>query len=147
MLTGSPSHRISPEIKRVLQLSKQTKVGDWYLYQNHTKIKIYGCMLAPYKIQRYLPILLFALEYYRQIINANEVNFVNAKKKANFKIKDQLGPFICNSGEAGKEEDLILHRMKFQIIFVWIYDPLEFITKKRQKVKLGPFIHHPIPKL
>ena len=44
---------------------------------------------------------LFALEYYRKIINANEINFVNAKKKANFKIKDQLGPFICNSREAG----------------------------------------------
>ena len=24
---------------------------------------------------------------------------------------------------------------------------MEFITKKRQKVKLGPFIHHPIPEL
>jgi len=34
--------------------------------------------------------------------------------------------------------------MKFQISFFWRYDPLEFITKKRQKVKLGPFIHHPI---
>lgn len=37
--------------------------------------------------------------------------------------------------------------MKFQRIFVWRYDPLEFITKKRQKVKLGPFIHHPIPEI
>ena len=34
--------------------------------------------------------------------------------------------------------------MKFQRIFVWKYDTMEFITKKRQKVKLGPFIHHPI---
>lgn len=24
---------------------------------------------------------------------------------------------------------------------------MEFITKKRQKVKLGPFIHHPIPEI
>jgi len=37
--------------------------------------------------------------------------------------------------------------MKFQKIFTWRYDPLEFITKKRQKVKLGPFIHHPIPEI
>ena len=87
---------------------------------------------------------LFALEYYRKIINADEVNFVNANKKANFKIKYQLGPFICNSRKEGKEADLILQRMKFQRSFVWRYDPLEFITKKRQKVKLGTFIHHPI---
>lgn len=37
---------------------------------------------------------LFALEYYRQIINSDEVNFVSTKKKVYFKIKDQLGPFI-----------------------------------------------------
>ena len=90
---------------------------------------------------------LFTLGYYRQIINADKVNFINAKKKAYFKIKDQLGPFICNSREAGKEVDLILQRMKFQRRFVWRYDPLEFITKKRQKLKLGPFIHHPIPEI
>ena len=24
---------------------------------------------------------------------------------------------------------------------------MEFITKKRQKVNLGPFMHHPIPKI
>lgn len=34
--------------------------------------------------------------------------------------------------------------MKFQRSFIWRYDNLEFITKKRKKVKLGPFIHHPI---
>ena len=45
-------------------------------------------MLAPYKLPRYLPRRLFALEYYRKIINADDINFVNAKKKANFKIKD-----------------------------------------------------------
>jgi len=37
--------------------------------------------------------------------------------------------------------------MKFQRSFVWRHDPLEFITKKREKVKLGPFIHHPIPEI
>jgi len=39
MLKGSPSPRINPKIKRVLQLSKQSKVGDWYLYfsdRSHT---------------------------------------------------------------------------------------------------------------
>jgi len=55
---------------------------------------------------------LFSLEYYRQIINSDEVNFVKAKKKAQLKIKDQLGPFICNIKEAGKDADLILQRLK-----------------------------------
>jgi len=97
MLIGSPPPRISSNIRRILQLSKQSKVGDWYLYQNHTEIRIYGCELAPYKLPKYLPMSLFALEYYRQIINSNEVHFVKSKKKAQLRIKDQLGPFICNS--------------------------------------------------
>ena len=101
-------------------------------------------MLSPYKLPKYLRMRLFALEYYRQIISADETNFVNVKKKANFKIKDKLGPFICNSREADHEVDLILQSMKFQKSFTERYDPLEFITRKRQKVKLRPFIHHPI---
>lgn len=96
MLLGSPPPRISLDIRRILQLSKQHKVGDWYLYQNHTEIRIYGCELAPYKLPRYLPMRLFSLEYYRQIINLDEVHFVKAKKKAHLRIKDQLGPFVCN---------------------------------------------------
>lgn len=83
------------------------------MYQNHTEIRISGCMLAPYKLPKYLPMRLFALEYYRKIIGADETNFVNAKKKANFKIKYQLGPFICNYREASCEADLILQSMKF----------------------------------
>jgi len=82
MLIRSPPPRISSDIRRILQLSKQHKVGDWYLCQNHTEIRIYSCELAPYKLPKYLPMRLFSLEYYRQIINSNEVHFVKAKKKA-----------------------------------------------------------------
>jgi len=53
MLLGSPPPRISVDIKRILQLSKQYRVGDWYLYQN-TEIRIYGCELAPDTVPRYL---------------------------------------------------------------------------------------------
>ena len=106
-------------------------MGDWYLYQNHTEIRIYGCQLAPYKLPKYLPMKLFSLEYYMQIINSNEVNFVKAKKKAQLKIKDQLGPFICNGREARKEVDLILQRLNLKQSFIWRYDPLDFIYKRR----------------
>jgi len=82
MLIGNPLPRISADIERVLQLSKQYKVGDWYLYQNHTEIRIYGCEIPPYKLPRYLPIRLFALEYYRKMINFDEIHFVKTKKKA-----------------------------------------------------------------
>lgn len=50
MLTSSPQPKISQEIKRVLQLAKNSKVGDYYPYQNHIEIRVYGCHLAPYKL-------------------------------------------------------------------------------------------------
>lgn len=123
MLLGSPPPKISADIRRFPQLSKQYKVGDWYLYQNHTEIRIYGCELPPYKFPKYLPMRLFALEYYRKMINSNEVHLVKTKKKAQLRIKEKLGPFNCNSREAGKEADEILQRLKLKQSFMWTYDP------------------------
>lgn len=117
------------------------------MYQNHTEIRIYGYELAPYKLPRYLPMRLFSLEYYRQIINLDEVHFVKAKKKAQLRIKYQLGPFVCSSREAGKEAEEILLRLKLKQSFMWRYDPYDFICNRRQKNKMAPYIHHRIPEI
>jgi len=148
MLTGNPPSRIGDEIKSILQLSKQYRVGDWYLYQNHTKIKIYGCELPPFKLPKYVPLRLFALEYYRQMINSYQIHFTKAKKKAHLKIKDHLGPFICNNREAGKVAEAILEsHMKLNKIFGWKYDPHSFIYDRRMKNRLSPYFHHRIPEI
>ena len=49
ILNRQSNPRISPETKRILHLSDQAKIGDWYLCQNYTEIRVYGCELAPYK--------------------------------------------------------------------------------------------------
>jgi len=147
MPIGSPPPRISADIRRVLQLSKQYKVGDWYLYQNHTEIRIYGCKLAPYKLPRYLPMRLFSLDYYRKIINFDEVHFVKAKKKEQLQIKDQLGHFVCNNREAGRVAEEIIQGLKLKQSFIWRYDPFHVICNRRQKNKLCPYIHHQIPQI
>lgn len=42
------------------------------------------------------------------MINIDQLHFVSTKKKSQFKIKTQIGPFICNARVAGKEvEDLV----------------------------------------
>jgi hypothetical protein len=56
MLSGRPEPRINEEIQRVLHLSDLAKTGDWFLYQNHTEIRVYGCELAPYKLPKYFPV-------------------------------------------------------------------------------------------
>jgi len=100
MVTSTIQPRISQEINRELQLAKKSKVGDWYLYQNHTEIRVYGYQLAPYKLPKYLLMRIYALEYFRKIINLDEVNFLSARKKTQFNMKNQLGPFICLNREA-----------------------------------------------
>jgi hypothetical protein len=81
MLGGKPEPRINDEVQRILHLSDNTKTGDWYLYQDYTEIRVYGCDLAPYKLPKYLPVRIFSLEYIRQIINSDDIHFVSLKKK------------------------------------------------------------------
>jgi hypothetical protein len=54
MLSGRPEPRINDKVQRILHLSDNTKTGDWYLYQNHTEIRVFGCELAPYKLPKYV---------------------------------------------------------------------------------------------
>lgn len=82
ILSSHTEPRISPEIKRMLHLSDQAKTGDWYLYQNYTKIRVYGYELAPYKLPKYVPMRIFSLEYIRQIINMDELHFISGKRKS-----------------------------------------------------------------
>ena len=83
------------------------------------------------------------------MINSDIVHFCNAKKKAQLRIKSQLGPFVCNSRDAGKEAERILEEyLRLQKSFYWVpYDPSSFICDRRMKNKLSPYIHHKIPEI
>jgi len=106
---SSPPPRLTDEMQKILQLSKNYSIGDWYFYQDHTVIRIYGCELAPYRLPKYVPMRLFALEYFRRFGNVDMVQFYSRNKKAQLKIKHQLGPFIFNKREeAWEEADKIL---------------------------------------
>jgi len=121
-------------------LVDQATIGDWYCDQNYTEIRVYGCELPPYKLPKYLPIIIFALEYIRQRFNVDEVHFVAAKKKSQFKLKAQVGPFIYNTRAAGEEENKLL-KEKFGLSFTWSYDPMGVISKLRVENKFTAYHH------
>ena len=75
------------------------------------------------------------------MINADEVHFVSAKRKSQFRIKSQIGPFICNIKVAGEMADRILKKMKLTHSFTCSYDPMGIISKKRVENKFTPNIH------
>jgi hypothetical protein len=147
MLSGRPEPRINEEVQRILQLSDNAKTGDWYLYQNYTEIRVFGCELAPYKLPRYVPVRIFALEYIRQIMNSDDIHFVSLKKKQQLRIKGQIGSFICNSRGAGEEADRILKEMKFFKSFAWHYDPYGIISEMRVNNKSVLYAHEPKPEI
>ena len=103
--------------------------------------------MVPYKIPKYLPMRVFSLEYIRKMIDADKLHFVSTKKKSQFRIKSQIGPFICNRRVAGAKADGIPKEMKFTHSFTWSYDPMGIILKKRVQHKCTPYIHTPRPKI
>ena len=74
---------------------------------------------------------IFALEYIRKMLNSYEIHFVIEKEKAQFRIKTQVGPFVCNTRTTWEEADNILKEMKFNLSFTWSYDPCGIISKLR----------------
>lgn len=78
-------------------------------------------------------------------MNLDSVNFLAAKKKTQFKLKNQVGPFICNSKEAGAEAAKQLLVYKFSESFLWYYDLYGIISKMREKCKLTPYVHDKKP--
>ena len=110
-------------------------------------IRIYGYEICPYRLPRYVSMRLFALEYYRQLINSDLTHFHSTKKKAQLKFKDQLGPFIMNKKEGWQEADLILKdQCNLKRSFWWVpYDPLGFISAQRVKYRLTPYDHYKNP--
>lgn len=81
------------------------------------------------------------------MINADLVHFCNAKKKAQLRIKNQLGPFVCNTRDVWKEAEFFLEdHLRLRKNFRWVpYDSNSFRCDRRMKNKLSPYIHHRIP--
>lgn len=122
-------------------------MGDWYCYQNYTEIRVFSCELPPYKLPKYLPVRTFTLEYLRQRLNADEVHFVAAKNKSQFKLKAQVGPLIYNTRAAREEANKLLKEMKNSLNFSWSYDPLGVISKLKVEDKFTPYHHTTRPKM
>jgi len=82
---------------------------------------------------------IFSLEYIRQMINMDELHFISRKRKSQFKIKSQVGSFICNTRSACIEAYSILKQMGFQPSLPWSYGPFSIISNLRVELKTTPY--------
>ena len=92
---------------------------------------------------------LFALEYFRQFIRLDLTHFYAAKKKAQLKTRNQLGPFVFNKREAWEDTDKVLgEKLKLKQSFYWAsYHPDHFISYRKLKNNLTTYVHHKIPEI
>jgi hypothetical protein len=73
--------------------------------------------------------------------------FSGKGKKAQLKVRNQLGHFIYNKREEGwQEPDRMLESLGLQTSFLWKpYDPNHFITLRRVKYRLSGYDHVRLP--
>ena len=74
---------------------------------------------------------IFALEYLRKIPNSDSIKFMATKKKTQFKLKNQFGPFIINHRDAEKGITKKLLEFRFDESFPWNYDPQRILKQTK----------------
>lgn len=89
--------RVLPQQTRIIQLSKDVRVGDWYYFWDHVEIRVYGSKLPPYQLLVFMPMIIFYLDFIKRSLNTDQIHFVFAKKGYIFKLPMVVGPFVVNS--------------------------------------------------
>ena len=54
LMHGETPPRIFGECMKLIQQAPNVKVGEWYIFKDHTIIRVYGAEVKPYKIPIYL---------------------------------------------------------------------------------------------
>ena len=105
--------RVLEEMKIMLQSSSEDRIGDWFLYKDFTISRVYGFTGEPYKLPVFLTPRIFALEFMRARLCAEEEHFGAFKKSSNIKFPVKVGPFIFKNKSAFMIVEKLLEIMDF----------------------------------
>ena len=101
-------------MKSMMQSLPKDRSGDWFLYKDFTVLRIYGFTGEPYRLPSFLTPRVFALEYMRQRVHAEEEHFGDFKKSSNIKSPLKVGSFIFKNKGALVFVEKLLESMDFQ---------------------------------
>ena len=130
-----------------LHLQTENKIGDWFLYQDYTIIRIYGYEEQPYRLLAFLTPRIFSLEVLRQRLHSYELHFSSKKQSSNFKVPITIGLFIVKNKATIELIDDIMACFRFTPNVACEYDPLQLISKKKKKQKRGNYEHQGTPEM
>ena len=105
-----------------LHLGTSCKFGDWFLFEEYSKIRLYGANVEPYRLPTFVPMRLFTLEFIRQSLNFDHVHLVPMKKGHMYKLPMSVGPFIVNMRQAFEEVTKLLEETHMcRIVSFWFH--------------------------
>lgn len=141
ILNGTLPTAFFHKAQEFLHLSQDMRCGDWYVFEDHAEIRLYGASVKPYILPKFVPMRLFALEFIRQGLNVDQVHFVPMKKGYLFKLPREVGPLIMNTRQAAQEVERLLNDMCLLQVVEWAYDPHQVISKRRMENGYSTFVH------
>ena len=122
-------------MKLMLQSSLEDRIGDWFLYKYFTVLRVYGFTGEPYKLPFFLTPRIFALEFMRQRLCAEEEHFGAFKKSSNIKFPLKVGPLIFENKISLMIMEKLLEIMDYEKEQKVNYDPYHIISQKKQEIR------------
>ena len=132
LIFGSTIPRIGANLKALLQ-SPVELVGDWFCFADYTLIRVYGFEGEPFKLPKFASRRLFALEFLRQRLVAENDNFIKHKKASSWKFVFTLEPFVVKSIFVANIIDQILRSIGFEADKSLRYDPKGVMNQRRME--------------
>ena len=86
--------RVLPEMRNMLQLSIEKMIGDGFLFEQGTVIRLYGFFHKSNLFPFFLTPRVFSMEFIRKNIIVETGHFLNFKKSTEIKYPWDVGPFI-----------------------------------------------------
>ena len=115
--------RVFPEMRQMLQLSKIKKIGDWFLSDFGTTIRLYGFIHPPYILPSFLTPRIFFFELIPKKLMVEEEHFLNFKNSSNLIFPWELGPYTVRCRVSLPLVSILLRGMEFPVGKAINYDP------------------------
>ena len=88
---------VLPEMKETLHFSLERRIGDWFLYEYGTMIRLYEFFHQPYILPSFLTMRIFSRELIRKQLIVEYDHFPNFKKTSEIKFSWIVGPLVIKN--------------------------------------------------
>ena len=106
---------------------------------------MYLVEVPPYRLSVFPAMRVFALEFIRKTLKADQIHFVPPKKGYILKLPTLVGPFTINSRHVLSTMEKLLQEMDLLQGKVWPYNPKGVLSNRKRKIKSTTYVHETRP--